>query len=134
MKISVQKTDEFLCQFKDQIRWYEETAGAETAWLFYESVERRMEDIARQPGMGRVWRARFTDLTEVRSFPLPAPFTRFLFYRLAGEAVQIIALKEGHSLDAALRRAIFAEMAEAMIASRRKKPHDSPVKPARIRA
>ncbi len=132
MKISVQKTDEFLGQFKDQIRWYEETAGAETAWLFYESVERRMEDIAKQPGIGRVWRARFTDLAGVRSFPLPAPFARFrLFYRIAGEAVQILALKEGHSLD---RPGEFAEMAEAMIASRRKKPHDSPVKPARIRA
>ncbi|MCO5051669.1 MAG: type II toxin-antitoxin system RelE/ParE family toxin [Verrucomicrobiae bacterium] len=83
MSRAIKKSPLFHADVTSQFSWYVDEAGEELAWRFFNAVDQTLLKLSRQPDLGRRRRFRNPILQGLWSFPIVAPFQRFLiFYRV----------------------------------------------------
>ena len=108
--MKVQRSARFDVDVERQFRWYFTETGLdspdamELATRFAEAVEAALEDLARDPEIGRRRFRMYSDLAGTRSWHVRKPFHRFMiFYRIDGAILSAERLLEGHSRGAGER-------------------------------
>ncbi len=96
MSLAIRQADWFIEDFDRQLRWYHKKAGATVAEGYLAAVQNTIEDLARQPELGRLRRFRHPLLQGMRSFRVGRPFHRhILFYRCEGDALIVERVMHG---------------------------------------
>ena len=96
MRIPVQRRQTFEADVAAQFRWYLEEADEIIAWRFKSAVDATLDQLARQPDIGRRRRFRNPRLQGLHSFCLKKPFTSFLmFYRTDATSLEAWRLMHG---------------------------------------
>ena len=82
MILALQRSDYFLRDFDLQFRWYLAQAGDAVADRYVDAVERTLQELAAQPGLGRRRAFRHDELQGLHSFRVRPPFdAHLIFYR-----------------------------------------------------
>jgi toxin ParE1/3/4 len=82
MKLALQRSDDFNCDFDLQYRWYLEQAGEGVAERYLDAMLATLRLLATQPNLGRRRKFRHPALRGIRSFRLASPFqVHLIFYR-----------------------------------------------------
>jgi plasmid stabilization system protein ParE len=98
MTLAVKWTSYFLADFAWQFEWYAEQGSEEVAYRFKEILEATIQQLARQPEIGRIRRFRNLRLDGLRSFRVAPPFRSLLiFYRVRSgtETLDLVRLIHG---------------------------------------
>ncbi len=96
MSLPIHRADWFKEDFDRQFRWYIRKAGETVAEGYLAAVESTVEELARQPEMGRLRRFRHSELQDIRSFRVARPFHRhILFYRYGEDALLVERVMHG---------------------------------------
>ncbi|XAL98234.1 type II toxin-antitoxin system RelE/ParE family toxin [Phycisphaeraceae bacterium D3-23] len=84
--------------------WYEAEGGLELAQQFRATTTATLDDLAEQPGLGRLWEARRTKLKGLRKWNVGKPFGSVLiFYRITTNGIEVLRFLRGErDLDAEL--------------------------------
>ncbi|MEW6301877.1 MAG: type II toxin-antitoxin system RelE/ParE family toxin [Verrucomicrobiota bacterium] len=82
MMLTLRRSEDFAVDFDRQYRWYLHEAGEAVAERYYASVITTLNELLRQPGLGRERKFRHLDLSGLRSFRIQPPFNvHLIFYR-----------------------------------------------------
>ena len=85
---------------------YLSVRSPEAATRFLKAVDATVEELAPQPGMGRIRRFRGRDLRDIRSWRVNGFENYLIFYRWEGECLDILRIRHGAMRFAqAVRRA-----------------------------
>jgi plasmid stabilization system protein ParE len=92
----IEKTALFHIDVTSQFRWYVEQADEKLGWHFFETVNRTILKLSRQPDIGNKRRFRDVTLHGLWSCRVEPPFGRLLiFYRFTETALQAWRLMHG---------------------------------------
>jgi plasmid stabilization system protein ParE len=93
---AIEKSPLFHTDVTNQFGWYFGVAGEELAWRFFKSVDLTLIKLSSQPDLGRRRRFRNPLLQGLWSFPVTAPFNKFLiFYRVTNDTLEAWRLMHG---------------------------------------
>lgn len=96
MSLRIEKRAKFREDFINQFWWYVKEAGDDVARNFQIGLDETIKRLADNPTIGRPRHFKQVRLEGLRSFPVEAPFKRFLiFYRFDGNSLEITRLVEG---------------------------------------
>jgi plasmid stabilization system protein ParE len=92
----IERRASFQADVIHQFTWYFKTAGENIAWRFEDAVNDTLVRLSRNPTLGRLRHFRDGRLQNLRSFPVTAPFDRFLvFFRINDNSITMERLMEG---------------------------------------
>ena len=93
MNLAIEKAEFFKQDYAKRFTWYVDEAGPEIARRFQAALDQSLNQLARQPDLGRVRHFRNPRLQGLRSLPVERPFNRILiFYRASGNVLQAVRL------------------------------------------
>jgi plasmid stabilization system protein ParE len=108
--MTVQRSERFDTDVERQFRWYlletdlDPIDALALASRFAEAVDAALEELRRNPEIGRRRFRTDPDLAGTRSWRVPKPFHRFMiFYRIEGSVLSAERLLEGHTRLAGVR-------------------------------
>jgi len=79
-----------------QHAWYDRKAGPEVAERYLTAFRETVENLAQQPGSGRLRCFRSPKLQSIRSFSILSPFRcHLVFYRIEGECLVVFRVMHG---------------------------------------
>jgi toxin ParE1/3/4 len=78
----IRQSDLFWADMLKQVNWYREKAGPEIAERYVNAVESTLQDLTRNPGLGRPRFQHQPKLNGIRSWRVERPYNRnLIFYR-----------------------------------------------------
>ena len=96
MKLELLKKEQFIVDFEEQFRWYEQRGGSDLSERFLMAVDETLELLRSHPVLGRLRRFRQPELRQWRSSPVIRPFERYLiFYRFDEMSLEALRLMHG---------------------------------------
>ncbi len=102
--MTIQRSEQFDRDVERQFRWYlletdlDPADALVLATRFAYAVDAALEELERNPALGRRRFKSFPDLVGTRSWAIRKPFHRFIiFYRIEKQVVYAERLLEGHS-------------------------------------
>jgi plasmid stabilization system protein ParE len=96
MSLPFRRSDYFLTDFDNQYRWYLTEAREAVARKYLDAVWRTLEELAAQPGLGRLRRFRHPSLKGLHSFRVQRPFqVHLIFYRYDDRTLSAERLMSG---------------------------------------
>ena len=100
MKLEISPSLEFQADAEKQKAWYRQHASASVSARFGAFLEREMERLAENPGLGHPRLAKFSEFPDLKVRRLAKPFDRFLiFYRSAAGKLHLARLKHASQGD-----------------------------------
>jgi toxin ParE1/3/4 len=96
MSLAIEKSPLYHADVTNQFGWYFDEAGEELAWRFFYAADQTLLRLSRQPDLGRRRRFRNPALQGLWSFPVAAPYHKFLiFYRVTNDRLEAWRLMHG---------------------------------------
>lgn len=87
----------------DHAAYLAQEASLETALRFYDAATTTFEKLARMPGIGERWVSALVRLAEVRVWRVEGFANHLIYYRPAGDGIEIIRVLHGaRDLDSIL--------------------------------
>ena len=104
--LALHRSDYFNADFDLQYRWYLREVGEDLAERYLAAVVSTLNELARQPGLGRPRNFRHPELKELRSCRVYAPVgVHLIFYRAGGTELSAERIMHG---DRDLPRRVIA--------------------------
>ena len=96
MILALLRSDYFLGDFELQFRWYLAQAGDAVADRYVDAVEKTLQELTAQPGLGRRRAFRHDELQGLYSFRVRPPFdAHLIFYRYSNTGLSAERVMHG---------------------------------------